>query len=172
MHKLLRLWLDRLYLACGGLAALFMIAILVVIVIQMGSRWMGLSLPGLATYAGYFMAATSFFALGYAFSKGAHIRVTIILGGLGTYRRFGEMWCTAVSAIISAFLSYYAIKTTYMSYVLGEISQAQDATPVWIPQIPMAIGSVVLTIALIDLFSQVLFSDVDQSFQLDSEVVE
>ena len=36
---LLRTFLDRLYAAAGVIAALCLIAILVVIVLQMGARW-------------------------------------------------------------------------------------------------------------------------------------
>lgn len=171
MQKFLRRWLDGLYLTCGWIAGFSLISILLLIVIQMTTRWLGISPPGLSTYAGYAMGWTSFFALGYALSKGAHIRVTLVLGGLGIYRRYAEIFCVGVSVIISIFFSYFAIKTTYWSYLLGEVSQAQDATPIWIPQIAMAVGTVVLSIALIDLFVQILFPNVQQSFQLDSEQI-
>ena len=35
--------------------------------------------PGSTEYAGYAMAATSFFALAYTLTQGAHIRVSILL---------------------------------------------------------------------------------------------
>ncbi|MEM7669766.1 MAG: TRAP transporter small permease subunit, partial [Pseudomonadota bacterium] len=92
--------LDALYLAGGILGAFFLVAILVLIVLQMIARWTGTVLPGSTDYAGYCMAASSFFALAYALNHGAHIRVTLFLGRMGRWRRYGEIWCYAVAALI------------------------------------------------------------------------
>ena len=46
--------------------------------------------------------------------------------------------------------AYYAIKATRFSFLLNDISQGQDATPLWIPQSAMAAGSVMFAIALLD----------------------
>ena len=77
--RALRRALDALYLAGGVVAALFMIAILVLIVLQMLARWTGQVFPGATDYAGYCMAAASFFAFAYALNHGAHIRVSLML---------------------------------------------------------------------------------------------
>ena len=53
----LRSGLDFLYLAAGVLAALCLIAILGLIVVQMLARWTGEVFPGAPDYAGYAMAA-------------------------------------------------------------------------------------------------------------------
>jgi TRAP-type C4-dicarboxylate transport system permease small subunit len=39
---------------------------------------------------------------------------------------------------------------SWQSYTFHDISTSNDATPLWIPQIPMALGTVVLAIAFID----------------------
>ena len=39
-----------------------------------------------------------------------------------------------------------------------DVSQGQDATPLWIPQMAMAIGAVILAIAFWDNFIRVLFT--------------
>jgi len=89
--------LDGLYLAGGALAALFMVAILVVIVWQMNARWWGFVAPGATDYAGYCMAGASFLALAYALNHGAHIRVSLFLTKMGRWRRVGELWCYTVA---------------------------------------------------------------------------
>lgn len=161
MKKTCRDILDKLYLLSGGISALSLVLLLVIIVMQMATRWFGISVPGLTAYAGYCMGATSFFALGYAFRKGSHIRVTLFLHGAGDLRRLVDIWCFVVAAVIALFFAFYAIKTTYWSYRLQEISQAQDATPVWIPQIAMSIGTVVLAIAIIDRLVELLFGSTE-----------
>ena len=54
--KKFRSLLDFIYLGSGILAALCLIAILSLIVLQMLARWTGEVAPGIPEYAGYFMA--------------------------------------------------------------------------------------------------------------------
>lgn len=155
----LRRSLDMLYLAGGVLGALFLVAILVIILMNMGARWLLIPFPGSTDYAGYCMAASSCFALAYALNKGAHIRVSLILSRLGTWRRFGEIWCYGVAAVMACVFARYAIKANIWSSTLNDISQGQDKTPLWIPQIAMSVGAVLLAIALIDHLVRILFTE-------------
>lgn len=79
----LRAVLDALYFAGGVLAAGFLVMILAIIVAQMAARWFGFTFPGSTDYAGYCMAAASFFAFAHALNRGAHIRVSLLLAALG-----------------------------------------------------------------------------------------
>lgn len=153
----LRPILDTIYNVCGGIGAVFLLLILCIIVVQMVARWSGVTVPGSTDYAGYCMAAASFFAMAYALNHGAHIRVTLILLRLGRHRRWGELWCFAIGTLLAGYFAYYAIKATYWSYKLNDISQGQDATPIWIPQLSMSIGISVLALALADHLLRVLF---------------
>ena len=161
MLRLLRKTLDTLYLAGGVLGGLFLITILGLIVAQMIARWTGQVFPGATNYAGYAMAGASFFSLAYALNKGAHIRVTLVLGALGRWRRYGEIWCYGVAAVTAVFFARYAIKTNFGSAKWNDISQGQDATPLWIPQIVMSVGAAMLAVALIDQFLRVLLTEHD-----------
>lgn len=155
--KLLRKTLDTLYLAGGIIAAVFLVAILVIIVLQMLARWTGQVFPGATDYAGYCMAGASFFAFAYALNHGAHIRVSIVLNALGRHRRWGEIWCFAIGAITATYFARYALKGTYWSWKLNELSQGLDATPVWIPQLAMCAGTVLLAVAFWDHLIQLIF---------------
>jgi TRAP-type C4-dicarboxylate transport system permease small subunit len=149
--------LDKLYLASGVGASLFLITILLLISAQMVARWSGAIITGAPDYTGYAMAAASFLGLPYALNKGAHIRVSLLLNALGRYRRMGEIWCFAIGSYLSVFFAYYAIKSTRESLRFNDISQGQDASPIWIPQIAMCIGTVILAIAFIDHLLSLLF---------------
>ena len=156
----LRRVLDALYKAGGVIAALFLIAILTLIVIQMVARWTGEVFSGAPDYAGYCMAAASFFAFAYALNHGAHIRVSILLNSMGKKRWWGEVWCFGIGAALSTYFAYYAIKATYWSRLLNDISQGQDATPIWIPQLSMSIGAVLLAVCFWDnLFRLILLGN-------------
>jgi len=144
--------LDRLYKLCGLIAAFFTLSLLVIIVVQMVMRWSGSVFSGASNYAGYCMAAATFFALSYAFTKGAHIRVGIVLNSLGRYRRIGETWCFGVATALTSYLAFYCIKGIYWSYKLHDVSQGQDAMDLWIVQLPVGIGSVIFAITLLDYF--------------------
>lgn len=157
MGQFMRKALDRLYLSAGILASLFLIAILVLIVAQMVARWTGHVFTGAPAYAGYSMAASSFLALAYALNAGAHIRVSLLLSALGRYRRFGEIWCFGVGTYLSWFFAWHAVTLTYGSWRWHDISQKPDAWPMWIPQISMSLGVVILAIAFTDHLVRLVF---------------
>ena len=169
----LRRTLDFLYLAAGVLAALCLIAILLLIVAQMVARWTGEIFPGAANYAGYSMAAASFFAFANALNRGSHIRVSLVLNALPKVaRRWLEVLCFGIASAVMWYFTYYAYWFTFWSWKFNEVSQAQDATPLWIPQSVMVIGWGILAISLTDHLVHVIFRGdhrikrdlVDQSF--------
>ena len=103
MGALLRpVWsvLDRIYLLGGILGACFMVLILLLIVAQMIARWSDIAFPGSTSFAGYGMAATSFFAFAYALNHGAHIRASIALNAMGSKRWWGELWCFGIGTAL------------------------------------------------------------------------
>jgi TRAP-type C4-dicarboxylate transport system permease small subunit len=142
--------LDAVYDFAGYVAAFCLLAILLVIVAQMATRWMGMSIPGLSEYAGYLMASASFLAFAHGLNRGVHIRVNLFLTALGGHRFWGEIWCMAIGTAASSYLAWYAVKLVYWSRKLHDVSQGQDATPLWIVQTPMAIGAVLLAVCFAD----------------------
>lgn len=146
----LRRALDGLYDAAGVLAALFLVAMLGLILVQMAARWTGLVFRGAPDYAGYCMASASFLAFAHALNRGAHIRVTILHKALGGRTHLLEIWCLAVGAVASSALAWFAIRAVRWSYRFGDVSQGQDATPLWIPQLGMAVGAVLLALCFWD----------------------
>jgi TRAP-type C4-dicarboxylate transport system permease small subunit len=146
----LRRLLDRLYLAAGVIASLFLLIMLALIVLQMVARWTGTTFRGAPDYAGYCMAAASFFAFAHALNAGAHIRVSMLLNALGSHGHWLDVWCFLIGSVASTYLAWYAVRAVQWSYKFHDISQGQDATPLWIPQLSMALGSVLLAICFWD----------------------
>ncbi len=147
---ILRRALDRIYAAAAGLAALCLVAMLGVIVTQMIARWSAFTFPGATDYAGYLMASASFLAFASALNSGAHIRVGLFLTALGRRRFWGELWCFLIGTAAASYLAWYAVRLVYWSRKLGDVSQGQDATPLWIVQIPVAFGAILLAVAFAD----------------------
>ena len=147
----LRRILDFLYSLSGVIAALCLISILGLIVLQMMARWTGEVFPGAPNYAGYAMAAASFFAFANALGRGAHIRVSILLNAMSRRIRYAmELWCISAGGVISAYFTYYAYEFVYFSWRFNEVSQGQDAIHLWIPQSVMVVGGALLTLCMFD----------------------
>lgn len=171
MSKLgtMRRILDRVYLISGIIASMFLIAILSLIVLQMLARWTGEVFPGAPDYAGYCMAAASFFAFAHALNRGSHIRVSILLNAVGDKtRRILNIWCFGIGAALAWYFVWYAVKMAYWSYKFNDISQGQDATPLWIPQLSMVIGVIIFAIALTDHLVHLIFTG---NHRITSEIV-
>jgi TRAP-type C4-dicarboxylate transport system permease small subunit len=154
----MRRGLDGLYAACGYLAAASMVAIFGLTIAQMACRVMAFNVRGLGDYAGYFMAASAFLAFAHALNMGSHIRIEVFSALLGRYRCYADSWALGCSTAIAGWFAYYACNMVYWSFKLGDISTGMDATPLWIPQTTMALGSVLLTVALADNFLQLVIS--------------
>lgn len=143
--------LAPLYEAALWLAGLFMVALLSTIVLSILGRQFDFYIRGIDSYAGYFMAAASFLALAGTLAKGDHIRVTLIIGRLtGNARRGLELFCLVMAVAISGAFAFYSVKMAWWSYKFNDVSTANDATPLWIPQTAMALGTVVFCIAFIE----------------------
>jgi TRAP-type C4-dicarboxylate transport system permease small subunit len=145
--------LDRLYNAAGVLAALFLIGTLVMVLLGIAGRLLDFNVPGTDSYAGYCMAAAGFLALAHTLKRGDHIRVTLIVEHLrGRAQRALELWALGVAVLLAALLAFYSVRLSYQSWDFHDISTGNDATPLWIPQLTMAVGTVILLIALVDDF--------------------
>jgi TRAP-type C4-dicarboxylate transport system permease small subunit len=147
----MRLFLDKLYNAAGYLAAFFMVGTLLMVVAGIADRALALGWPGTDMYAGYSMAACGFLALAHTFKRGEHIRVSLVLQAVSARsRRMLDIWSLFVASVLSGAFAFYATKLAYESWEFHDISTGNDATPLWIPQISMAVGAIVLFIAFVD----------------------
>jgi len=147
----MRKTLDFLYNGAAWLAALAMIGVLVMVLLSILGRQFNFLLPGTDAYAGYSMAAAGFLALAHTLKRNEHIRVTLLLGKLqGGARRSLEIWALSAAVLLSGLFAYYASRLAWQSHAFNDISTSNDATPLWIPQLSMALGTVVLCIAFVD----------------------
>lgn len=143
--------LDGFYRSLLYLAALFMIATLAVILLGVAGRQFNFDVPGLDAYAGYSIAAALFLAMPATLRNGDHIRVTLILNKLeGNARKLADYWCLSAASGLALYLAYFSLRLVWLSYVTHDVSPGSDATPLWIPQIAMALGSVGLALAFIE----------------------
>ena len=128
-----------------------MIGVLAMVLLTIVSRLFGFSAPGSDAYAGYAMAGAGFMALASTLKSGEHIRVTLLLGALkGRARKGLEVTALVIATVLSGFLAFYSARLVWQSWEIDDISVGIDATPLWIPQIFMALGTLVFFIAFCD----------------------
>ena len=126
-----------------------MVGVLVMVLASVVGRLAGFNLRGSDAYAGYCMAAAAFLALAHTLKRGEHIRVELLLQRAGL-RRPLERWCHLAGVFFSGVLAFYSARLVWQSHAFNDISQGNDATPLWIPQLAMAAGAIVLFIAMAD----------------------
>lgn len=156
--RLLNSILDTVYLWAGYASAACICLILFVTLAQITSRYLGINLPGISTYAGYLMAASTFLGLAHALTQGSHIRIETISKLFGNGQVYFDLFSFATGSIISGWFAWFSCNMVYTTFVLQDVSTDLDATPLWIPQASMAIGTVIFAVAMIDNFLTLLLT--------------
>ncbi|MBK9136275.1 MAG: TRAP transporter small permease [Betaproteobacteria bacterium] len=147
----MRKLLDLLYDGAAWLAALFMVGLLAMVLLSIVSRLAHFHVPGTDAYAGYLMAGCGFLALAHTLKRGEHIRVTLLLSHLhGRARRAMEIWALGAATALAALFAFYSARLAWQSRQFNDISTSNDATPLWIPQLAMAAGALILLVAFVD----------------------
>lgn len=144
-------FLDRFYRGLCGLAALALAGALLAVLLGIADRQFALNLRGLDAYAGYCIAAALFLALPETLRRGDHIRVTLLLQRApARLRNALEWWSLAAGFGLALYLAWFAARLVWVSWDTHDVSQGADATPLWIPQIAMALGCAGLALGFAD----------------------
>ena len=142
------------YLTSAFLSGACLVLMTLLITAQIFARFLGAVIPSSEDFAGWLLSATIFFGLAYTFNEGGHIRVTMLLVRLGeSKRRYLEFFNLFVGLLISGFLAFYTAHTVYESYDFGDVTDTYLVVPLWMVQMPMAIGSLFLFVAMLDSFA-------------------
>lgn len=166
----MRALLNGLYRLSGVLAAVCLVTIAILVVLQVGGRLLdgalklfggealGLLVPSLAEIAGFLLVGASFLALAQTLRMGDHIRVSILLQNVPEkFARVLEVWSLAVASLLACYFTWHVALMVLDSYAYNEVSFGIIPIPLWIPQSVMTLGVGVFSIALLDdLFSAIL----------------
>ena len=83
------------------------------------------------------------------FPFSGYIRITLFIEKLNKkFRKIFEIWCLVVASIFSGYISFYFVKMLIVSFKFKERSEGADEILIWIPQSPLALGSIVLFICI------------------------
>ncbi|GAB3487593.1 TRAP transporter small permease [Marinomonas epiphytica] len=142
---------EKCYQCSGLLSGFFIVAITLLLLAQILGRMIGFIVPSAEDFAGYALAASTFLGLAYTFREGGHIRVTLVIQRFSsTSRRIQEGAILLLSFALLCFISYSCIYMVYESYIYEEVSYGYIPVPLWIPQVPVAVGAIALNLAVLD----------------------
>jgi TRAP-type C4-dicarboxylate transport system permease small subunit len=143
--------LDRLYAAGGAIGAMFVALIAVLMIGQSVLREFGVPTGAVNDVVAWCCAAAAFFTMADAFKHGDFVRVTLLLEAVpAAARRALELLSLAIASAAVAYLACWACIFTYESFELDEPAQGLLPIPIWIPQMSLALGSLLLLVAVID----------------------
>lgn len=143
--------LDQIYHGAGVAAGICIVSMTLLILAQIVGRWFGIVIPSTEDFSGFLLAAASFLALAYTLRSGGHIRVTLVIGHIhGPVRHFLEGLILLLALLLAGYATWSCGYLVYESWLFEELSQGYIPVPLWIPQLPMALGLLILCIALLD----------------------
>lgn len=147
MHALVAT-IDR---ALAVLAALALLAAFGAVSLGVLARIAAWDIGGLDAYAGYAIAAALFLALPQTLRRGEHLRVTVLRDRLGARGRdLLDLWALWAGLVLALYVAAFAVRLVWVSHTMHDVSPAADATPLWIPQIAMALGCLGFALSMAD----------------------
>lgn len=147
----MRTLLQRLFDVGGALAALFVFAIFVVMLGATVMREFGLPTGGTDDVVSWLTAAAAFFGLAHTFKHGDFVRVGLLLEKLppGARRAF-EIGSLTVATVFTGYLAWSVTAYVIDSWRFGDMANGLVVIPIWIPQSSLAVGTVLLWLAVVD----------------------
>ena len=100
-------------------------------------------------YSAYLMGGAFLLGSGMTLRAGQQIRVELLLRAKnGRYARVMEILSALLGAAVTVYLAVTLVQFTYRTFLSGEVSQ-DSFTPLWIPQVALSVGAVVLALQMV-----------------------
>jgi len=148
---MLRKLLNFCYDAAGYLAAFFVFAIFLIMVVGSAMRELGFRTGGSTDVAAWLTAGAAFLGLAHTFKHGDFVRVGLLLESLGPkVRRAFEVLSLGIATVFVGYLHYSIDSFVYINYRDHEMPDGLILIPLWIPQLSLVVGSLLLFVALLD----------------------
>jgi TRAP-type C4-dicarboxylate transport system permease small subunit len=146
-----RNFLDRLFNATGAIAAIFVFTIFAVMIITSTMRMMGLNTGGSEDVVSWLTAAAAFFGMGHAFKHGDFVRVELLISKMGpARRRFFELVTLGMGSLFTGYVAYSVCSYVWEIFKFNDLSQGLIVVPMWVPQLSIVLGSILLFVAFVD----------------------
>lgn len=181
----MRIFLDTVYRISGGLAAISLVGITIIVfgqvvlnIIDYVSLMLfdtsySLLIPSYALLSGYALAFATFLSLGLGFRRAAHIRVTLIESRLPPPARRSTLTIIAIIGVLIGILFTYSLgQLAYQSFQWGDRASGLLRIPLWIPQAVLCFGTLMFLIAALDTLVELLRCGDSEAMRIDSPAEE
>lgn len=136
---------------------------------QAFAREAGFLLRGADDIAAWLCAGSAFLALGHTFRHGELIRVGLWVERLNpAARRRLEIVALSAAALCTGYMTWAITRFVFESWKFNEVAQGLIKIPIWIPQLTLALGTLILFVAVLDELVTVLRGG-KPSYQLADE---
>lgn len=143
--------LNQIYLVAAVIAGICLVLMTLLILAQIVGRWFGVLVPSTEDFSGFLLAAASFLALPHALRSGSHIRVSLFVSRLSArWRKPVEILVLLIAVTFAVYAAWSVTSMVIESYDFAELTQGYIALPLWLPQLPLAIGLTLFSVALVD----------------------
>jgi TRAP-type mannitol/chloroaromatic compound transport system permease small subunit len=147
---------DGLSLAAAFLAAACIVALTGLILAEIVVAFVARFFPGMPAgigigweYSAYLMGGAFMLGSGMTLRAGQQIRVELLLRAKGgRYAKGLEIASCVLGSVTTIYLAVTLIAFTWRTYSFGEASQ-DSFTPLWIPQVVLCVGAVILAIQMV-----------------------
>ena len=159
----MRRLLDGIYGTALVAACLAMVAIALMVGAQilgriadrvalaLGAEPFGFAIPGLSEFGGFLFVGAAVLALPAALREGGHVRVTLLAGVLrGLPGRVVAALVLAVALALAGWAAWHLGAQALDSWTFNTRSFGMVRTPLWGPQAVLALGFLLLAVALLD----------------------
>jgi TRAP-type C4-dicarboxylate transport system permease small subunit len=150
MRPLLRA-IDAVNAAGAAVAAVACFALAVMLIVEViATSFFAWSQPWAVEYAAYLLCATLFAGTGWTLRQGGHIRVTLLTQALPEgARRIADLVGTVFALGVASFMTWACAENAIRSFERGSVSYYPSRTPLVFPQSVLALGLLLLTLALL-----------------------
>lgn len=131
------------------LCQVILVLLVLLVSISVFCRAIGFPIEMTEEIAGYLLVAFTFLSLAGCAVHGAYHRVELLTARLGKKAFLVlETIFVFVCLLATLLLDWYFVLFVIQTYQSGNVAATQLATPLWIPQIMMPLGTFLLTYAL------------------------
>lgn len=99
-------------------------------------------------YTGYLVAFSFLMGAGWTFSKGKHVRLTLFEPKGKTGKNL-EIAVLLTALGLASLLAYGLVSWALGSFERGSVSFFPSATPLWIPQMILAVGPIIFAFSIL-----------------------
>lgn len=159
----MRTFLERLYAGALMMAALAIIAIAALVLVQVigrvvdrvalatGSESFGIAVPSLAEIGGFLFVGSVFLALAGTFRSAGHVRVTMLVRIAGPKTQHAlTLLALSMAVALAGFAAWNSGVQALDSWRFESVSYGMVRIPLWAPQGFMTLGLAVFLVALVD----------------------